>query len=139
MDPIEGRSVINQLQSAPHNYAWMNLFGTSDVMSLYLTMQHLMSPYLVRKIKGLQREQYLDYIVNKCNAGLYMALLKSIGGEISHTIEINAGGRILFDCMEPTELELTMENLSRCCSPNVKIVNIEGIAKLCSRNVKVQV
>ena len=94
--------MINQLQSAPHDYVWMHLFGTGDVMSLFLKIQHVMSPYTLRKIKGIQREHYLDYILNKWNEGLYVDLLRSTSGEISHTIGINAGIRLLFNCMEPT-------------------------------------
>ena len=139
VDPTEGKTTINQLQSDPHDYGWMYLFGTVDIMSLFLKMQHKMSPYGITHINGIQRELYLDYIVNKCNAGLYVDLLRSSCSEISHTVGINAGSRILFDCAEPTELELTMENLSRCCGPNRKIAKTEVIAELCLKNVKVQV
>ena len=59
VDPTEGRNMINQIQSDPHDYEWINLFGRGDVMSLFQKMIHNRSPYVVNKINGIQREQML--------------------------------------------------------------------------------
>ena len=45
-------------------------------------------------------------------------LLKYISGECYHTIVINSGLNVMYDCMETHELELNQQNLCKWCGPN---------------------
>ena len=51
-----------------------------------------------------------------------MVLLDTNGGR-SHTVGINSGLKIIYDCMETHELIINAQNLNKCCGSNKKILN----------------
>ena len=130
VDPDEAGNMVQHLQPAPNEYEWLNIFGKRDTTSLSQKLNQNKSLYSARRIKGIQRDNILDYILNEYKAGLYVALLKSTTGETTHTIGINVERRIIFDCMEERELEFTLDNLSKYCWPHKTIERFTVVAEL---------
>ena len=91
----------------------------------------MQSTYVSTKLKNVQRDKILDYLMNICEGGLYVALLKAKIGEATHAVGINTFLRKIYDCMEKRVMELTIDSLNRCCGPNMSILWIEAVAVLC--------
>ena len=62
-------------------------------------------------------------IILPTTKGLFVVVLRDPNGGRSHTVRINSGLKIIYDCMETHDLILNVHNLNKCCGPNKNFVN----------------
>ena len=60
------------------------------------------------------------YILTPTTKGLFVVVLRDTNCGRSHTVRINSGLKIIYDCMETHELILNVQNLNKCCGSNKK-------------------
>ena len=82
------------------------------------------------KSKGKYSNNGTGFILEGITEGLFFVVLEDKGGGKTHTIGINRGLNIIYDCMETHELNLTHGNPSKCCGPNRESVKFFYTAEL---------
>ena len=95
--------------------------------------------YEVRKVslfKDGERKNITDIILKEKKEGLFVAILSDKNGNRSHAVGIDAGRKVIYDCMETKELQLNEENLSICCGLNVLFHRIELAGELNKQDIK---
>ena len=74
-------------------------------------------------------------ILSGITEGLFIVVLQDTSGGRSHTVGVNRGLKIIYDCMETHELKLNMQNLNKCCGITYKFNFIGLAAELKDNNV----
>ena len=69
-------------------------------------------------------------ILHEKNIGLFVAIISSKDGNCSHVVGIDAGSKLIHDCMEDNVLQLDESNMSICCGPNQVFIKIEYVGEL---------
>ena len=70
------------------------------------------------------------YILSLTTKSLFVLVLRDTNIGHSHTVRINSGLKITYDCMETHELILNVQNLNKCCGPNKILLNVVVSQKL---------
>ena len=61
--------------------------------------------------------------MEQCESGIYICFLKSHDNVTEHTIAISVDRNEIYDCEEKGVLNMTMENLHRCCGGSKRVKN----------------
>ena len=95
--------------------------GSTVLTNLASLFQHAkicyMKVYRI-KSKGKYSNNVAGFILKGVTEGLFIVFLEDKGGEKTHTMGINRGLRVIYDCMETRELKLNRGNHSKCCGPD---------------------
>ena len=92
----------------------------------------------VRLFKDNTSNNVTELILHERNVGLFVAILSSKDGNQSHAVGIDAGNKLIYDCMEDKVLQLNETNLSICCGINKEFERIEFVGELKKKRQKKQ-
>ena len=112
IDNDEGDRLINAFKINPTNFDWLNINPKGGKDNICSKLKAVDSSYVSTKLKNVQRDKVLDYLMNIREGGLYVALLKAKIGEATHAVGINTFDRKIYDCMESRVMELNIDSLN---------------------------
>ena len=92
----------------------------------------------VRLFKDNTSNNVTELILHERKVGLFVAILLSKDGNRSHAVGIDAGNKLIYDCMEDKVLQLNETNLSICCGINKEFDRIEFVGELKKKRQKKQ-
>ena len=80
--------------------------------------------------KGKYTNNVTRFILEGVTEGSFIVVLEDKCGGNTHTIGINIGLNVIFDCIETHKLKLNHRNLSKCCAPKSDFVKFWYTAEL---------
>jgi hypothetical protein len=75
---------------------------------------------LIYGTKSHSNKCHIDYLLNPYTNGLYLCILKASPESRTHVIGINCNAKKIYDCDGLYEMQLTEDNINRCCGNNNK-------------------
>ena len=69
----------------------------------------------VKLFKNCKSSTITEYIFEGVKDGILICVLEDDQGGHTHAVGMNLKLELIYDCMEPYELVLNKDNLSRCC------------------------
>ena len=120
--------LLSKYKASCRKYEWLRIRtkgarGHPD-LNAYLRDEKACHLYVCRVSvpEGFNNEP-TKYILSSTTKILLDVVLQYINDGRSHTIGINSGLKIIYDCMETHELIHNVQNLNKCCGPNKKFLN----------------
>ena len=71
-----------------------------------------------------------DLILNKKKEGRFVAILQDENGSRLHAVGIDAGQRLICDCVKTNNILLNQKNLSTCCGDRRVFNSIQAPSEL---------
>ena len=136
-NPVVACQLIEYYKKDYDRFEWLTLTKVNRDI-LYQEQQHghdTLQAIVQKEIKcgyHLKRKKHshgmnchLNFLLDSDSTGLFLCVLKARMVNGTHVIGINCSSRIIYDCEESFELELTRDNIDHCCG-----VNSGGIAAI---------
>ena len=122
----------NEMENDIHKYEWLYLYqrnntGSSSLSELLKTFQ-----IQLHRVNLRGKTKMIKYLMDKDTHGTYVCLLNDQQHASSHAIAVNCSRdpRLILDSYETVALEITVENLDRCCGPQCIFQHISHIGEI---------
>jgi hypothetical protein len=133
IDRRESMVLVNELRNDPGKFDWINILPNAEVpnnQSLYGLLRIVKSKYTVKKLRFDNSMKSNKYIMEIAEKGIFIAMLEDDTGSQTHAIGIDVQSRKIYDCEEEYELNLTYQNLSRCCGESRNFVSLNFVCEI---------
>ena len=124
MNSVVAEKMIALYMSDYERFEWLGLtkvyrnFKSLGQETVQLILQSERFPYRLKKMKLSNDRRYIDILFDDNTKGLYLCCLEPHMGSSTHVVAIDCNNKLILDCEETHKLELTNENLNRCCGFN---------------------
>ena len=127
----DGLFLLQPMKQDPekyHNlYFWkepgQKMMDSHNTLRKYLADSKL--NWRLHRIKGVQTRELNNHILINSSEGLFVCLLCPTDCCCEHTVVIDVKKKEIYDCEENFVLELTQNNLNRCCGRNKTFLRFE--------------